>query len=139
MTDTLDETHAQVALALLAANPNIPAVFDGLVANPTPTGPYVLVYSIVSWPRDGVGTSLAGTQVTITTTWYCHCVALDTAAAARAVGMQVRSSLLNVRPVIAGRICSPIKQVDSVAPARDESLARAVFDAIAVYDFTSTG
>jgi hypothetical protein len=138
MTDTLDETHAQVAFGLLAANPNLTAVFDGVVPNPTPNPPFVLIYTRVGWPRDGVGTSLAGTQVTITTTYTCHCVGL-TPAAARAVQMQVRSSLLNARPVIAGRNCSPIKQVDAQDPDRDESTGRLVMDAISIFDFTTTG
>jgi len=141
MTDTLDEQHAQVAFALLAANGNLAAVFDGVVSNPTPdpaTTPYVLIYSVVSWPRDGLGTSLTEQQVTITTTWTCHCVGAS-AMAAREIGMQVRSSLLNARPVIAGRSCSLIKQVDSIAPTRDESTDRVVIDAVSIYDFSSTG
>ena len=140
MTDTLDETHAQVGLTLLDANPNIPYVFDTVVPNPTPSPAlgWVLVYTSVSWPRDGIGTSLNAQQVTITTTINCHCVG-TTATAARVVGGQVRDSLLNVRPVIAGRNCSPIKQADSVPPSRDESLGYPVMDAIAVYQFSSTG
>jgi hypothetical protein len=113
-------------------------IFDGVVDSPTPDPPYVLVYSRVGWPRDGIGTSLTGTQVTITTTWTCHCVGL-TPAAARAVQMQVRSSLLNQRPVIAGRNCSPIKQVDATDPDVDETTNRVVMDAVSIFDFTSTG
>lgn len=139
MTDSLDEDHARVALALLDANPNLLNVFDGSVADhPTPDPPYVVVFTRVAWPRDGIGTALSGLQVTVTTTWTCHCVGLD-ATAARAVGMQVRSTLLNVRPVIAGRNCGPIKQVDANDPTPDRSTGRLVMDAIAVYDFTSTG
>jgi hypothetical protein len=138
MTDTLDETHAQQGLAALIANPNLLGVFDGAVPNPTPNPPYVLIYTRVSWPRDGVGTALSAVQVTITTTYTCHCVGLN-ATAARAVGMQVRSSLLNFRPVISGRNCSPIKQEDAQDADRDESTGRLVMDAIAIYSFTSTG
>ena len=138
MTDLLDELHAQVGLTLLDANPNILNVFDTVVPNPTPNPPYVLVYTSVSWPRDGIGTSLTEQQVTITTTINCHCVGA-TATAARVVGGQVRDSLLNVRPSIAGRNCSPIKQADSVPPSRDESLGYPVFDAIAVYSYSSVG
>lgn len=138
MTDTLELDHAQVAFGLLALNANLTNIFDTVVPNPTPDPPFVLVDCRVAWPRDGIGTALAGTQVTITTTWTIHCVGL-TATAARTVQMQVRSSLLNARPVIAGRNCSPIKQVDSVDPDRDESTGRAVLDAVAIYSFTSTG
>ena len=60
MTDTLDETHAQVALAALNANVNLTSsrVFDGKVPDPTPDPPYVLVYTHIGWPRDGIGTAL---------------------------------------------------------------------------------
>jgi hypothetical protein len=138
MTDTLDEQHAQVAFAALALNTNLTQVFDGKVPDPTPTPPYVLIYTRVAWPRDGIGTALSGTQVTITTTYTCHCVGLN-AAAARAVQMQVRSSLLNLRPVIDGRNCSPIKQDESLDPDRDESTGQFVMDAVSTYSFTSAG
>lgn len=146
MTDLLDEQHAQAGLAALAANPNLRLaadptasnVFDGKVPDPTPDPPWVLVYTRVAWPRDGIGTSLTEQQVTVTTTYTCHCVGL-TAAAARAVAMQVRSSLLNFRPTIAGRNCSPIKQDDATDPDRDESTGRLVMDAVGVYSYTSTG
>jgi hypothetical protein len=140
LTDTLDETHAQVGLAALAANPDLTSarVFDGKVPDPTPTPPYVLVYTRVAWPRDGVGTALSAQQVTITTTYTCHCVGLN-AAAARAVQMQVRTSLLNLKPVIAGRICSPIKQDDATDPDRDESTGKLVMDAVSVFSYSSTG
>lgn len=138
MTDTIDEDHAQVAFTLLATNTNLTGVFDSVVPNPTPAPPYVLIYPTVSWPRDGVGTALDAEQVTVTTTWNCHCVGL-TPEAARAVSMQVRTSLLNARPSITGRVCSPIKQDDAQPPNRDESLAYPVFDAVSVYSFTSTG
>lgn len=135
---SLEEDHAQVAFALLAANTNLTAVFDSRVDDPTPTPPYVVVYPAVAWPRDGAGTALDGRQVTVTTTWTCHCVGL-TAAAARAVGMQVRSSLLGVRPVVAGRQCGLIKVDDALPADRDESLGYAVFDVVQVFSFTSTG
>lgn len=143
MTDTLDEAHAQVGLAALRLNANLLHVYDGKVdedpaTGKTPDPPYVLVYSRVAWPRDGIGTSLSAAQVTITTTFTCHCVGLN-AAAARAVQMQVRSTLLNLRPVIAGRNCSPIKQDEALDPDRDESTGRLVMDAVSVYSYSSTG
>jgi hypothetical protein len=138
MTDTVDEDHAQAFLSLLAANTNLLHVYDTIVANPTPDPPYVLTYITVSWPRDGVGTSLTAQQVTVTATANVHCAGL-TPAAARAVQMQVRSSLLNARPVITGRYCSPIKQDDSQVPVKDETTGRPVYDAVSVFSFSSTG
>lgn len=138
MTDSLDEDHAQAFLAPLAANPNLTHVFDTIVTSPTPDPPYTLLYISVSWPRDAIGTSLTAQQVTITATANVHCAGL-TPAAARAVQMQVRSTLLNLRPVIAGRSCSPIKQDDSQVPVRDETTGRPVYDAVSAYSFMSTG
>jgi hypothetical protein len=138
MADLLDQQHADVGLDLLRADAGL-VVFDSVVSDPTPDPPrYVLVYPVVEWPRDGVGTAVSATQVTITTTYYCHCVGL-TAASARALAMRVRAALLNVRPVIAGRSCSPIKQREMAPPQRDESTGRAVMDQVGVYEFSSTG
>lgn len=141
MSDALDELHAQVAIVALAANPNLTAtrVFDGRVPDGTdPALGYVMVYTQVAWPRDGIGTTLTAQQVTITTTYTCHCVGLN-AKAARAVGMEVRSTLLNLRPNITGRNCSPIKQDDSQPPDRDESTGHLVMDQVQVFSYTSTG
>jgi len=139
VSDLLDELHAQVGLTLLNANGALAGrVFDGKVPDPTPDPPYVVLYVSVDWTRDGIGTALNASQVTVTTTYNCHCVGL-TAAAARAVGMLVRSTLLNVRPVIAGRDCGPIKQDETLPPQRDETTGRLVMDAISLYSFTSTG
>lgn len=136
---SLEEDHAQVGLALLIANPNLLLVFDEKIPDPTPDPPYVLVWTDVAWTRDGIGTSLTGSQVTVTTTLTCHSVGL-TPSAARAVAGQVRGSLLNVRPVISGRNCGPIKPVPgSEEVIRDESLGTAVYDAVGVFDFSSTG
>lgn len=140
MSDLFDEEHAQAGLLLLRANPALGPnrVFDGKVPDPTPTPPYVVVYSVVEWPSGDVGiaNSLDHFSVTCRTTYYCHCVGL-TAAAARAMGMQVRSSLLDVRPVVAGRVCNLIEQTETVPPQRDESTGKLVMDAIGVYSFAS--
>lgn len=138
MTDGIDELHAQAGLQLMVGDPYLLRVFDSVVPNPTPDPPYVLVYTDVAWPRDGVGTSLTGQQIAVTTTYTCHCVGL-TPVAARVVGMQVRASLLGVRPVVAGRTCGLIKQAVANPPIRDESLGFAVFDAVMEFDFSTTG
>lgn len=143
MSDTIDEDHAQAVLAALVANTNLGAgkVFDGRVTENAVTGlgpppPYVLVYFAGGWPKDGIATALNATQVTYTATFTCHCVG-ESAAGARAVGMQVRSTLLNVRPVISGRACTPIKEDESIAPTRDETTGRLVMDAVRIFSFTS--
>jgi len=138
MNDSLDELHAQVALVALGGNSDIVHVYDGVVPSPTPNPPYVLLYQRIQWPRDGLGTALTSTQKTITTTITAHCVGLSPQAA-RAVQMQVRATLLNLRPIIPGRNCSPIKQDEQLEPDRDETTGRLVIDAISTYSFSSTG
>jgi hypothetical protein len=135
MIDFLEEAHAQVGLVALDANPNL-TVFDGRVPDPTPTPPYVLVYTEVVWPREGLGVSLNGSQVGVTTTYVCHCVG-GTAAGARAVAGQVRSTLLNFRPTIAGRDCGPVKCDDVLAPTRDETTGKLVMDQVATFSYLS--
>lgn len=137
MADLLDKAHADAGLGLLIADAGL-TVFDGKVPDPTPDPPYVIVYVIVEWPRDGIGTALTSTQVTVTTSYYCHCIA-ETAAGSRAVAMRVRAALLNARPVISGRNCGPIKQIEAAPPQRDETTGRLVMDSVGVYEFTSTG
>ena len=140
MSDLLDELHAQAGLELLIANPMLGPnrVFDGVVPSPTPNPPYVMVYCVVEWPPglEGMANSLDHLSVTCRTTYYCHGVGA-TAAAARGVGMQIRSSLLDVRPSVAGRVCSMIEQIETVPPQRDESTGVLVMDAISVYSFAS--
>lgn len=135
---SLEADHAQVALTLLGAVPELTdRVFNGEVPG-TPDRPYVLVYASVAWPPGGdVGMSLAGEQVAITTTWVCHCAG-ETPESAWAVTALVRAALLNVRPVIAGRSCGLIRQAEALNPVRDESLGYAVYDAVVVYTFVST-
>jgi hypothetical protein len=138
--DLTEEQHAQAGLALLYAAPGLgpTRVFEGKVPDPMPDPPYVVVYIQVDWTLDGIATALDATQVTVTTMFNCHCVGL-TAAAARATAMLVRSALLNVRPVIAGRNCGPIKHGDTFPPQRDESTGRPVMDVITEYWFHSAG
>jgi len=142
VSDTIEQSHIDAALALLTGNPALgpSRVFDSLVPNPTPdiNLGWLLVYSRVAWPRDGLGTGLDAVQDTVTTTLTCHCAAA-TVKAARVIGMQVRSSLLGVRPTVPGRNCGLIKTANNPdPPVRDESLGYAVFDLILEFDFSTT-
>src|SRR5437763_1619634 len=112
MGDLMDEAHAGAGLALLhavcdATSPPIP-VYDGQVPNGA-TRPYVLVHTEVARPRLAEGNALDGKSAGCLVRWYCHCVG-ETAAAARAVAMQVRTALLDQRPAIAGRACDLVRQ-----------------------------
>lgn len=140
MTDLVDENHAQAGLNLLRTGGEI-TVYDGQVGDPAVPGlgatlPYVLVYATVKWPADGTANALDAQAVTITAEFNCHCVG-ETAAAARAMQMQVRARLLNQRPVIAGRNCGLIQQDDVQVPARDETTGRLVMDGVSIFSFIS--
>jgi hypothetical protein len=129
----VEADHAEAGLALLAAVPAL-TVYDGALPGSATDvlPPYVLVYTTVEWPDGDEDNSLDGLSGTCVTRWYCHCVG-GTAAAARAVANQVRSALLDVRPPVPGRNCNLIRQDSALPPARDESLARVVMDAVVVY------
>lgn len=135
MTDSIDETLAEAGLNLLRADPVL-TVYDGRVPDGAAL-PYVLVYSRVAWPRDGVGNTITGTSVTATATWNCHCVG-ESATAARVLQQRVRAALLNQTPAVAGRSCGQIKQDEVLAPNRDESLGGLVMDGVSIYSAVCT-
>lgn len=125
--------HKAAGLTLLQANAAL-TVYDGALpaAETDVAPPYVLVYTFVEWPPGDAAQGLDGESRTCVVTWYCHCVGgNDTASTV--VAAQVRASLLNQRPTIPGRSCDLIEQVQSLPPARDETLRRVVMDTVAVY------
>jgi hypothetical protein len=135
VADQLDDLHANVALSLLAASGALGSkVFDGKVDDPMPNPPFVVVYTLVEWPSgpDEMANAIDHLSATCRTTWYIHCVG-STAAAARRTAMHVRSTLIDVTPVIAGRSCGMISQVDVQPPVRDETTGRLVMDLVHVY------
>lgn len=139
MADLLDRQHADAALSLLAADVGPPPLvtLDGVVPNGT-VPPYAVVYTHIERPADHPGNDLGGTSDTYVVRWYVYCVG-DTARAAIAVGMRVRAALLDVRPVIAGRSCGPIRLDSSAPPTRDESTGRLVMSSLQIWRLTTTG
>jgi hypothetical protein len=138
--DLIDDAHAQAVLGLLNAGGEI-TVYDGSVPTIPEPGPgaplpYLLLYLTVDWPDDGAANALNNQAVTAKVTLYCHCVG-ETAASARAMQMQARSRLLNVRPVVAGRVCTMIGQDEVLAPQRDETTGRLVMDGVSTFGFIS--
>lgn len=131
-----EAAHAQAGLDLLAANANLtvyagklPAAVEQLAL------PWVLVIPVVEWlPRDEDGDGgLDGLAATCLTTWYCHCAGA-TSEAALVVSGQVRSSLLNARPVVAGRVVNLVEQVSVSTVGPDEALGPALFELLAVFE-----
>lgn len=141
MTDGLDQALANVGLDLLRADADL-TVYDGVVPadiltmNPPP--PYVLVYVDLTQPDDDLSgaNGLDGAFHHRTVAWYCHCVGAD-AVAARAVGQRVRTALVGAQPAVAGvapESVGLIREIDSAPAARNETLGRAVLDAVRVFE-----
>jgi hypothetical protein len=140
------QLHKKAFLDLLDADNTSPAliVLDGKVPGPPEQTswqppPYVLLYFALRTPS-GVDepdkVSLENTSDVINATAYCHSVGGDQHAALAVAG-RVRTALRGVVPVIAGRVCFPIGQVDSQPIQRDETTGTAVFDAVDIWQFTS--
>lgn len=132
--------HAQAFLTLLDADNTAPALvpLDGEVPQGT-LPPYVLVYASVRVPEAGAEpdkSNLNFDSLAVRGRAICHSVGAN-ALAARQVADRVRAALLDVRPVVAARTCSPIRWVDGQDTQRDESIGTGVFDQVDVYEFGS--
>lgn len=140
------DDHAQAVLTLLDADNTAPAlvVLDGFVpvdpvTNKSIPPPYALVYFTILSPtaaEEPESSDLTFNQTRVVVEAICHSIG-GNAAAARAVGARARNALLNVRPAVTGRACTPIRHVDNQPPQRDETTGTLVFDQIDVYRFQS--
>ena len=132
MTDLLDVAVVNAGLDLMRAD-TLLNVFDGVVPSPTPTPPYVLVYSTVTWPSDDDTISaLDGRSRRVVARWICHCVG-ESQQASREVAQRVRAALLDARPQIAGLQPGFIRDEQDDPPVRNEQTGVVVFDAVHVY------
>lgn len=131
MTDLLDQAVTDAVLALLTADASL-VTFDGIVPDPTPDPPYCLVYTHVMRPSGDPNNPLTGRSALWVARFIVHCVG-GNAKAARAVVQRVRTNLLDVRPVVAGLACGPLRMEDTQPPQRDESTGRPVMDAVSTY------
>lgn len=124
-------------LALLNAIPNH-TNYDGLVP-PGTEPPYTVVYFTISTldgERAPDAVDLVGNSDVINLNIYTHNVG-GNAQAARDVSRKVRAALLNVKPVVANRICHPIRHVDDAPQVRDESTGKTIMDLADVYRLRS--
>jgi len=132
----LEVAHTAAAKALLT--PTGLTVHNGKLPDDatTLTRPYVLLYSAVAWEFDNPNVSINHESSSCAVSLYAHCVA-DNDDAVTTVTGRVRAVWLDVVPTVAGRVCTPIRQV-SVQPSRqDNSLGPAVLEALAIYEFES--
>lgn len=136
MTDTLDEDLAQAGLLLLAAT-GIP-LFDDERVPPSQAVRYFRVYTATERPADAGGNALIGRSAAWTTRWYVHHVG-ENDKAVRALAMQSRTALLDVRPAVTGRSCGLIRQEAVQPPRRAERVGGLLIDLVVVYRMTSTG
>lgn len=112
--------------------------YDGAVPAGTEP-PYTVVYFTITTPGgeqapDAVDLTFDSDVIVLNI--YAHNVG-GNAQAARAVGWKVRAALLNVKPVVPGRVCHPIRQVDDAPPVRDESTGKTIMDLADVYRLRS--
>lgn len=135
---TLEVAHAKAGKDLLAALVPALTVYDGKLPDnvTTVTRPYVLLYSAVEWEWDNPNGSLLHESSSCVTTFYAHCVG-ENDTACGAVAGRVRSAWLDVMPVVAGRVCGPIRLVSVQPPFQDNNLGVAVLDVIAIYEYES--
>lgn len=137
MTDLLDQSITNAVLALLAADTSL-VTYDAVVpSNPTPSPPYCVVYSHFMRPPEDADNPLTNRSAVWLARFIVHSVG-GNAIAARAVAQRVRTQLLDVRPVVAGLVCAPIRMEDAQSPQRDESTGVLVMDAVATYRLRAT-
>lgn len=131
------QDHADAFLNLLRADASL-TVHDG-AATTGAVPPYVLVYIFRETP-DGLAAPdrvpLTGRSMAANLWAYCHCVG-GNATAARAVAGRVEAAVLDVTPVVVGRVCFPIRWREGSPPRRDEDTGPLVMDLVDVYSFGS--
>jgi len=130
------QDHADAFLNLLRADAGL-TVYDGKADGTTDH--YVLVYIFRETP-DGLTAPdrvpLTGRSMAANLWAYCHCVG-GNAIAARGVAARVEAAVLDVTPVVANRVCSPIRWREGSPPRRDEDTGPLVMDLVDVYSFGS--
>lgn len=140
------QLHRTAFLDLLDADDVSPAlvVLDGKVPGPPEQAtwqapPYVLLYFAFRTPS-GVDepekVSLEAASDVLDTMAYCHSAG-GSPNTSLAVAGRVRAALRGITPVIAGRVCFPIRHGDGTPTQRDETTGKPVYDTVDVWQFTS--
>ncbi|HTI19972.1 MAG TPA: hypothetical protein VNC22_06485 [Sporichthya sp.] len=145
MTDGLDQALASAGVSLLQADASL-TVYRGGAPSPTPDPPYVVVRTTVDRPSDDPDNALNGRSGVWVARWFCYCVGggpgatpEDAEVAAIAVAQRVRTQLLDVRPVIAGLSCGPIRWEQSTPPQiPDELTGVPIREAIEIFRLRAT-
>lgn len=127
----MSREHANAVLALTAAIPNI-NVYD-TQAPAKPALPYAVV-RFDSGKRDR--TSIVPVSNKVTTTVTCTAVGVDRGQS-QGVAERVADALVDLRPIVAGRTCSPIEHIDTRPSQLDSAVAPPLFYAVDVFRFDS--
>lgn len=138
------QAHAAPILARLQAAPGTPAmvVHDGRVPDapaPGSSPPYVVVR--FAFRKMTAGEAPASTSLTFDSMEYrvdvtVHSVGTD-ARSTRGVATRAETQLLNWAPAIAGRSCTPLRQVDGTTLEPNEAMGVPVEQQVDVYRFRS--
>lgn len=113
-------------------------VFDGRVDDGA-VPPYLLVRCTLQWLGPDTrpdAVNLAGTVKAATCTSRIYAVG-ETEAAARILFDRVTAALLNWRPTVTGRSCTPMRHEDSFETPADERTGIAYHELGAIWAFTS--
>jgi hypothetical protein len=129
--DFQDHVDAYLALLRAAADLTVyPAIEGGTKTVPSVASPpYVAAHFAAERPSGG-RLDMRSTRMVVR--GYLHCVGASDIAA-RVVSGKVAAVLLDVRPVIAGRSCAPIRHETSREPRNDESTGALVATLTEVY------
>lgn len=131
-------------LARLAAAPGSPAmvVHDGKVPDAPDAGatpPYAVVrfaFRSLTATESPTTTSLTFDSTTYRVDVTVHAVGVDSRST-RGVASRVEGQLLNWTPTVTGRLCTPLRQVESVTLAPNEAMNVPVEQQTDVYRFLS--
>ena len=127
----MSREHANAVLALAQAVPNL-TVYD-TQAPAKPSLPYA-VLRFDSGVRER--TAITATSNMVTTTVTCTAVGIDRGQS-QGVAERVADALVDVRPTVAGRSCSPLEHVDSRPSQMDSEVSPPLFYAVDVFRFVS--
>ena len=133
-------THAAAVLARLAAAPGtLPAVvYDGSVPA-SPAGTYFVarfVFRKLTATEAPSATSLTFDSTTQQVDVTVHSVGTDARSTRGAAG-RAELQLLNWRPTVAGRSCTPLRQIESTTLPPNEAMGVLVEQASDTYRFIS--
>jgi hypothetical protein len=123
---------APILAALKADDTGALTTSDGAVPQGT-LPPYRVVYTSVTTP-EAIGMEDAADRVTCTA--IVHNVA-ENAEAARVIADRTAAALIGLRPVVDGRDCARIRQIDSAPQRRDESAIAVTVTQTDVYQYVS--